>query len=291
MFSPGNEEDESVYATLLDSDSENDVPLLQTKLTHWMWSSNVAIYSNESVKATVEESPKALWGWNDEELVNDRSFSCSKLCALLEMPLTLPRRLTIPIVEEERWSKGYAVASATLAPVLLAFLWNTQVNVSSLGGEIAYFIGAVVGGILGILAFIYTSADQSPRKFLFPWVFGGFFMSIIWIYIVANELVALLEALGVIFRIKPSILGLTILAWGNSMGDLISNVTLAMKGGDGVQVAMSGCYAGPMFNTLVEHTVKIRNRCPIEVLGRILSSDNVLVAVAVIVASEMVVVQ
>ncbi|KAM3693735.1 hypothetical protein ACJW31_07G006800 [Castanea mollissima] len=218
VFSQGSEEDDSIYASLLESDSQSEVPHLQSTLPQWMWASNVAIYSNQGMKAG-SESPKSYWGWNDEDMENGSAYcTFSKILALLELPLILPRRLTIPIVEEERWSKGYAIASASLAPILLAFLWSTQDDVSSLSGQIAYFIGVVLGGIFGVLAYLYTRPEEAPRKFLFPWVLGGFFMSIIWFYIVANELVALLVAL--------------------------------VNGGDGVQIAMSGCFAGPMFNTL-----------------------------------------
>ncbi|KAM7513524.1 hypothetical protein LguiA_003107 [Lonicera macranthoides] len=249
-------ENEEIFVSLLDPVSGDDVPHLHTKLPHWMWSSNVAIYSNQAVKVSFDERTKTLWGWNEEETVNDdsSSFSCTKFCSKLfvwlELPLILPRKLTIPIIEEDRWSKGYAVASATLAPILLAFLWNTQDNLSTLSGGILYLVGSIIGGVLGILAFIYTIVERPPQRFLFPWVFGGFFMSIVWFYIIANELVAVLEALGVIFAINASILGLTVLAWGNSMGDLVADLALASNGGDDVQIAMSGCYAGPIFNVL-----------------------------------------
>lgn len=240
---------ESRNASFSDSD---DVPhLIESKVPHWMWVSNVAIYSE--VHGHGSEDGTDPWGWKDEVTVTekkDSSFSCSKLLLWLELPLTLPRRLTIPIIEEERWSKGYAVASVTFAPLLLGLLWNTEHDENLLSIWLIYLSCAFLGCMLGGVAFICTRWDQPPQKWLLPWVLGGFFMSIIWFYIIANELVALLVAFGLIFGINPSILGLTVLAWGNSMGDLMSNVALAVNGGEGVQIAMSGCYAGPMFNTL-----------------------------------------
>ncbi|KAF3681724.1 Cation/calcium exchanger 4 [Capsicum annuum] len=250
IFSEGTQEDDSIYSSLLDVETEDNSIQSPGSLPQWMWASNVAIYSNQSSR--VHDGERPLWGWTEEGLeVKSPSFSCSQLCSLLELPLTVPRRLTIPLVEEETWSKTYAVGSAALAPVLLAALWNTQDNVGYLGRRVAIVLGISVGCILGILSYKYTRADRPPQSFLLPWVLGGFIMSIVWFYMIANELVALLVGLGVVLGVNPSILGLTVLAWGNSMGDLVSNVALAMNGGDGVQIALSGCYAGPMFNTLI----------------------------------------
>ncbi|XP_073270899.1 cation/calcium exchanger 4-like [Primulina huaijiensis] len=250
VFSQGTQDDESMFSPLLDLETDGDGAQSHSSLPQWMWASNVAIYSNQVLK--IPDADKSLWGWNDEDSgMEHRSFSCSKLCALLELPLTVPRRLTIPLVEEETWSKFYAVGSALLAPILLSCIWSTQDNVSSQSRIIGDLLGVAVGCTLSILAYNHTRSDHPPQKFLLTWVLGGFFMSIVWFYMIANELVALLVGLGVIFGINPAILGSTVLAWGNSMGDLVSNIALSMNGGDSVQIAMSGCYAGPMFNVLI----------------------------------------
>ncbi|EHA8588011.1 cation/calcium exchanger 1 [Cocos nucifera] len=174
------------------------------------------------------------------------------LIYLVQMPLYLPRRLTIPDVSEERWSKPFAVAAAVFAPLLLATLWNSRrEEIGSDEWLTIYLSGGLVGMVLGIIAAETTERHSPPRRGLFPWLAGGFLMSVIWAYMIATELVALLVSVGYILGIRPLLLGLTVLAWGNSLGDLIANVAIAVNGGsDGVQIAFSGCYAGPLFNML-----------------------------------------
>ncbi|XP_020578208.1 cation/calcium exchanger 1-like [Phalaenopsis equestris] len=171
---------------------------------------------------------------------------------LIELPLFLPRRLTIPVVTEERWSKPFAVASVILSPTLLATLWNSKtVGVGSEESITIFLFAGLFGMILGFAAMEGTESSHPP-KLLLPWLAGGFLMSVVWSYMVAGELVSLLVSFGHIIGATPSVLGVIVLAWGNSLGDLISNVAMAVNGGeDGAQIAIAGCYAGPIFNILV----------------------------------------
>ncbi|KAH7438396.1 hypothetical protein KP509_04G013400 [Ceratopteris richardii] len=215
-------------------------------LPQWRWASNVAIYSQQHPPKGGEIS-QPLWGWGD-----DQTTSVWRMMGyLLQWPLSIPRRLTIPVVEDDRWSRISALTSAGLAPVFVALVFDSQDDVAFKDNLFLYGGALVVSLLLVALAFKTTKSEHPPRRFLLPWVVGGFFMSIVWFFVVANELVALLVTFGTMLNIDPSILGLTVLAWGNSMGDLMANTALARNGGDGVQIALSGCYAGPMFNTLI----------------------------------------
>ena len=55
-------------------------------------------------------------------------------------------------------------------------------------------------------------------------------MSVLWIYSLADEIVGILHAVGIVADIDAAVLGLTVLAWGNSIGDLITDCALAKAG-------------------------------------------------------------
>ena len=46
----------------------------------------------------------------------------------------------------------------------------------------------------------------------------AFAVAVIWIDFIATDIMAVLFTFGVVFQLSDAILGLTILAWGNSVG-------------------------------------------------------------------------
>ncbi|ORX80220.1 hypothetical protein K493DRAFT_412179 [Basidiobolus meristosporus CBS 931.73] len=79
--------------------------------------------------------------------------------------------------------------------------------------------------------------------------FVTFVMSILWIYLLSNEIVALLASLGTILSLSKAIIGLTVLAWGNSLGDLFADVAIARAGY--FRVAFTAVWTGPIQNLLL----------------------------------------
>ncbi|KAK9765472.1 hypothetical protein K7432_006183 [Basidiobolus ranarum] len=89
--------------------------------------------------------------------------------------------------------------------------------------------------------------------------FITFFMSILWIYLVSNEIVALLASLGTILSLSKAIIGLTVLAWGNSLGDLFADVAMARAGF--FRVAFTAVWAGPIQNLLLTLGITLLIAC------------------------------
>ena len=169
-----------------------------------------------------------------------------KAFAMLETPLNIVRDITVPTLDEDLWYKPYSVLQPLCAPLLLIFtlgLWSSSVGVLPVP-----MIGALAGLPLAMAVCITTHHSHPPTGSVYSilWVLMAFMMCITWIYLFAGELVACLQAIGTISGIPPGVLGLTILAWGNSVGDLFANMAVAKQGLG--EMAIAGSYGGPVFN-------------------------------------------
>ncbi|KAH1597424.1 hypothetical protein KXX34_009079 [Aspergillus fumigatus] len=92
--------------------------------------------------------------------------------------------------------------------------------------------------------------SSRPSSFWRPFLaMLGFVVAIFWIATIATEVVSLLKTFGVILNISDSLLGLTVFAVGNSLGDLVADITVARLGYP--VMALSACFGGPMLNILL----------------------------------------
>lgn len=167
-----------------------------------------------------------------------------------ELPLTVLRRGTIPLLEQESYSKPWFIASLVFGPVMLMLYLKL--------GWVAMLIAFGVGLLMAFgVSYALQGSKEAPA-----WNFGmdfpvgaavvaagGFVIAAMWIDTIASEVVALLEYFGVLSGTDSSILGVTVLAWGNSIGDMATNTAMAKKGLG--NMAITACYAGPVFNILV----------------------------------------
>jgi sodium/potassium/calcium exchanger 6 len=145
-----------------------------------------------------------------------------------------------------RWLVSVQIFTAPLFVVTIIWANTDEGNMRSFIKLILYSLLASVI-VFGIL--VLTTTPARPPKYRFLLCFLGFIVSIAWISTIANEVVGVLKAFGVILGISDAILGLTIFAVGNSLGDLVADITVARLGYP--VMALSACFGGPMLNILL----------------------------------------
>ncbi|XP_034708329.1 cation/calcium exchanger 5 [Vitis riparia] len=191
------------------------------------------------------ERGKAGFGFGD---------ALGKISKAWELPVSLLLKLTIPQTEPSEWNRFYQSANIALCPLALLYSCNSFIPLNHpiifLLPHTHFPLWSVVlfaSSSLAVLHFIIEK--EPPETERMPVVLVAFIMSVFWISTVAGELLNCLAALGSLLELPPSLLGLTVLAWGNSVGDLVADVAIAKAGQPAM--AMAGCFAGPMFNMLV----------------------------------------
>ncbi|WWC72436.1 uncharacterized protein I206_106398 [Kwoniella pini CBS 10737] len=109
-------------------------------------------------------------------------------------------------------------------------------------------LGSVIVGLLAAIATLYLATDGSSYTWRLVRCFCGFICSMVWIAAIADEVVNVLDTVGEILGLSDAIIGLTIFAVGNSLADLVANVTVAQFA---PAMAYAACFGGPMLNLLL----------------------------------------
>ncbi|KAI8881897.1 hypothetical protein K501DRAFT_324235 [Backusella circina FSU 941] len=140
------------------------------------------------------------------------------------------------------WNQPLFVLQSFISPL---FIFTVLIESDVLPRLWGYGIAVMTAIILCILAKKRTCREYAPEWF---WMvsFLGFFVALNWIFLLANQVVGLLQALGILFGISDAIMGLTVFALGNSIGDFVANTAIAGMGFP--TMAISACYAGPLLN-------------------------------------------
>jgi solute carrier family 24 (sodium/potassium/calcium exchanger), member 6 len=151
----------------------------------------------------------------------------------------------------ELWNRWLTIIQLFLAPIFIVFAIYTQspADLEPRWLIKPILISLLVSVVLLITLLLTSTPTHRPRSYRSILSLAGFVVSIAWISTIASQVVGALKALAVILNMSHAIMGLTIFAVGNSLGDLVADVTVARLGYP--VMALSACFGGPMLNILL----------------------------------------
>jgi sodium/potassium/calcium exchanger 6 len=153
--------------------------------------------------------------------------------------------------EPNHWNRWLVLTQLYLSPLFCMFSFYVQSPTEEPLSWLVLptLICLLTSTFLLIPFLLTTTATHRPNFYRALLSAAGFVVSIAWISTIASQVVGALKALAVICNMSHAIMGLTIFAVGNSLGDLVADITVAKLGYP--VMALSACFGGPMLNILL----------------------------------------
>ncbi|KAG9260993.1 mitochondrial sodium/calcium exchanger protein isoform X1 [Astyanax mexicanus] len=182
-----------------------------------------------------------------------RSHWAWRALKIIQLPFEVVLLLTVPVVdtdkEDHNWKRPLNCLHIITGPLVCVLTFQSgHYGLYLIQGDFpVWLLTALIGVFLSGIVFCTTNNERPPPyHFLFSLL--GFVVSALWISTVASEIVSVLHLLGIVLSLSNTVLGLTLLAWGNSIGDCFSDITIARQGYP--RMAISACFGGIIFNML-----------------------------------------
>ena len=218
-----------------------------------------------STSATLDEWDQLLGHLNPFDSIGWTELSLwTKFAQILRAPLLFVTILTVPVVDSEKinnnWCRPLNSLHCFMIPsiVILTTNWSLSDEENGLVDDTQtsryWFIVSIKilmslpGLLVALMVYKTTQADEAP-KYHALYAYFGFAMSVLWIFWLANEIICLLKTVGIIFSMTDTAIGLGVLAWGNSLGDIVANLSLAEAGYP--RMALGASIGAPLLNLLL----------------------------------------
>ncbi|KAL9127376.1 MAG: hypothetical protein Q9217_003732 [Psora testacea] len=162
-----------------------------------------------------------------------------------QSPMPVPNPPSSP----KDWNRWLVATQIFTAPWFIVLIWWANTTPSSPRALLLRTLYSLFVSLIALSFLLLFTSPEKPPRYRHLICYLGFVVAIAWISTIANEVVGVLKALGIILGISDAILGLTVFAVGNSLGDLVADITVARLGYP--VMALSACFGGPMLNILL----------------------------------------
>lgn len=148
-------------------------------------------------------------------------------------PLSIVRSVSQVSEEKLGWSRWLVCLQLFTGPLFAVIILWANISEDWENPKallVRMILWTLLGSLILLGALLVLTTDEKRPDYHFMFCFLGFIISIAWISTVAGEVVGVLKTFGVVLGISEALLGLTIFAAGNSVGDLVADITVARLG-------------------------------------------------------------
>ncbi|KAF1751899.1 hypothetical protein GCK72_018453 [Caenorhabditis remanei] len=171
-----------------------------------------------------------------------------KILAIIKIVPVFFFKMTVPS-NEMSWCKPLFILHC-FASIQFALFSIQIITLKPFAGSPGLWLyGLAFSAILALVAMYFLPLSKEQKYYKEVYSYLGFLMSIAWIYATSNEIVSVVTMIGVVTGLSMELLGLTIMAWSNCIGDIVADIAVVKQGFP--KMAMAAAIGGPLFNLLI----------------------------------------
>lgn len=189
--------------------------------------SDLNSHSRSSRSHSRHQSPRLLPLTNENTLVGDATSSAAANKDVSDFPYTDSGS------DPGTWNRWLVCVQLFMGPLFaVVIVWANNRDEWENANKILVkmVLYSLLTSLVLLAILIIATVEHIRPKNHYILCFLGFVISIAWISTIAGEVVGVLQTLGVVMDISEALLGLTIFAAGNSVGDLVADITVARLG-------------------------------------------------------------